>query len=421
MIKKQLHEHLIKKSDELCSWYSDKISKLSVPIYSSYDIRESLHKISAVDANIYPAGFNNICPADKEISVGLFNEYLLEHYEKKINRILLITEEHTQNPYYWDNVYCIQNLIQNTGRSVQVAVPKKIEKPLVLTSASGRTIEVQSGYGDESWLKEFNPDLVISNNDFSQPLKEWSETLDLPINPPRELGWHQRKKSLYFENYNQLATEFSELIGENPYHFRVETELFDQFDINSEESRAELAHQVELMLQKLKKTYTENGIDQEPFVFIKNNSGTYGLGVVVVKSSEDVKNWTYKARKKMKAAKGGRDIEQVIIQEGIPTVVKSEESIAEPVIYMIGKNLAGGFLRTHGEKSDSENLNAPGAVYKRLCVSDLMTDANRCILENVYGWIAKLGVLAIGLESEDMNVQYRDYLFSKGCQITSKP
>jgi len=111
----------------------------------------------------------------------------------------------------------------------------------------------------------------------------------------------------------------------------------------------------------------------------------------------------------MKAAKGGRDVEEVIIQEGIPSIVQAENASAEPVIYMIGCELAGGFLRTHAEKSSTESLNSPGAVYKRLCVSDLAVRAEGCPQENVYGWSAKLGLLAIALEAEEMGVEFKKF------------
>ena len=170
-----------------------------------------------------------------------------------------------------------------------------------------------------------------------------------------------------------------------------------------------LAKQVDQFLANLKAEYARRGWNQEPFCFVKNNSGTYGLAVIRVASGEEVKEWTYKSRKKMKAAKGGRSVEEVIIQEGIPSIVTSDESTAEPVIYMIGSELAGGFLRTHAEKSATESLNSPGAVYKKLCVTDLADDRLGCPRENVYGWSAKLGLLAIGLEARQMNVQFKDY------------
>ena len=124
---------------------------------------------------------------------------------------------------------------------------------------------------------------------------------------------------------------------------------------------------------------------------------------------DEVRQWSYKSRKKMKAAKGGRDVEEVIIQEGIPSIVQTENASAEPVIYMIGCELAGGFLRTHSEKGSTDSLNSPGAVYKRLCVSDLAVRAEGCPQENVYGWSAKLGLLAIALEAEEMGVEFKKY------------
>ena len=101
----------------------------------------------------------------------------------------------------------------------------------------------------------------------------------------------------------------------------------------------------------------------------------------------------------MKAAKGGRDISEVIIQEGVPTVVRTPDGqTAEPCIYMIGCQLAGGFLRTHGEKGPQESLNSPGAVYKRLCIADLELKQEGCPMENAYGWVARLAFLSIARE-----------------------
>ncbi len=406
----EIHNQICKNYDAVQSWFQSQTKKLDYPIYSSYDIRDGDYKISNVDANIYPAGFNNICPTDKESAAELFKKYILIHYGPTIQKILLITEEHTNNPYYLENVATLQQLLSEAGYLVHVAFPSNIENPLELTSITGRKIIVNSGYEDSPFLKEFNPDLIISNNDFSLSLEVWGNQISKPINPPRQLGWYQRKKSRYFVNYNQLVNEFAEIAGFDPFLFRVETEEFLNFDITSDESRDLLATQVDQFLQKLKIEYEKRGITQAPFCFVKNNSGTYGLAVVRVSSGAEVKEWTYKSRKKMKAAKGGRDVEEVIIQEGIPSIVISDDASAEPVIYMIGCELAGGFLRTHAEKSSTESLNSPGAVYKKLCVTDLAEDRSSCPRENVYGWSAKLGLLAIGLEAQQMNVEFKNYM-----------
>ena len=73
---------------------------------------------------------------------------------------------------------------------------------------------------------------------------------------------------------------------------------------------------------------------------------------------------------------------------------------------MIGNKLAGGFLRTHGAKGPVENLNSPGAVFKRLCMKDLQVDIEGSCLENVYGWVAQLNVLAIGREAQAVGAKH---------------
>jgi glutamate--cysteine ligase len=293
---------------------------------------------------------------------------------------------------------------------VNIAIPRELSEPITVTSATGRELQVHSALVEGPLFKSIKPDLIISNNDFSEQYEEWSKTvLDYPMNPPHELGWFQRKKSTYFKYYNNLVNEFAQIAEIDPFLLTVETELFESFDIADEKSREDLALKVDEMIARLKIEYSKRGINQEPFVFVKNNAGTYGLAVIKVGSGEEVKSWSYKSRKKMKAAKGGRDVEEVIIQEGIPSIVQADGASAEPCIYMIGDELAGGFLRTHSEKSSTESLNSPGAVYKRLCVSDLAVNTPGCPKENVYGWSAKIGLLAIAHEAEELKAQFKGY------------
>lgn len=409
-VRKHLHNQICLNYNDVLTWFHSHTTKLHYPIYSSYDIRDSGYKVTNVDANIYPAGFNNICPTDKDTSVELFKKYILVHYSESVKKILLLTEEHTKNPYYLENVGTISDLLQHAGFEVRLAFPTDLTETLTLESITGRKLTFGSGYQNSKWVTDFKPDLIISNNDFSLSLDDWASHLSSPMNPPRELGWYQRKKSRYFTNYNSLCDEFAKVIKTDPFLMRVETEEFLEFDINSDQSRDQLADKVDVFLQTLNKKYSEQHVSTEPFCFVKNNSGTYGLGVIKVNSAAEIKEWTYNARKKMKAAKGGKSIEQVIIQEGIPSVVTADGATAEPVIYMIGCDLAGGFLRTHADKSSTESLNSPGAVYKRLCVTDLQTDRCGCPKENVYGWSAKLGLLAIGYEASQMGVKFKDYL-----------
>jgi glutamate--cysteine ligase len=419
--KDLLHKQILHHLPQVREWFAENRVAVDVPFYSSYDIRDSGHKVVNVDANIYPAGFNNICQTDRENAPPLVRQYLEQHYgsnEKSVKKLMLLTEEHTNNGYYWENVYRLTEILRGADLEVCVAIPRLASERAEMMTASGRTVPVVTAKVEngEIHCPCFEPDLVVSNNDFSEFYAEWGETISTRLNPPRELGWWQRKKSNYFKHYNMLSTEFAKVIDVDPWLLTVETELFANFDMAEESSKAALAERVEVMLGTLRDEYRRREIVDEPVLFVKNNSGTYGLAVMRIASGEDILSLNNKTRKKMKAAKGGREVEEVIIQEGIPSIVQADGITAEPTLYLFGCQLGGGFLRSHSEKGPTESLNSPGAVYKRLCVSDLNVSVEGHPMENVYGWISRLGVLAIGRESKEMNVVYNGY-DRKACSL----
>lgn len=406
MIQTKIHEAVLKNQDRICKWFGQIRPGLFLPIYSSFDIRDSGNKIVPVDANIFPAGFNNICHMDRDLAPQHFRRYLETVYGGTASRLALLTEEHTSNLNYWENVVVLKEAFEKAGYFVRVCVPSEFKDPVQVTSASGKVVEVHSAkrVGNVVKWDDFVPDVMISNNDFSQSHEEWAKGLDLPMNPPRNLGWFQRKKSDHFKFYNQLATEFAELLEIDPWIFTVDTEYVEGFDVNDEDSRQQLSQKVDGFLKNLSVQYQKRDLKTQPVAFVKNNAGTYGMGVTQVSSGEEILSWNSKMRKKMKSGKGGREIEELIIQEGVPSQVRSDGATAEPVVYMIGCEPAGAFLRTHNEKSDLESLNSPGAIYKKLCMADLKVDANGCPQENVYGWVAKLALLAIGKEAQSLGI-----------------
>ena len=402
-MKNRIHEKLLDHQEKLASWYREKTQNAYLPFYASFDIRDAGFKIGNVDGNIYPAGFNNICQTDKETTPEIMGQFIKKKFPQA-QKLLLLSEDHLKNAYYWENVIAIRDMLEEAGYRVDVGMlSPEINGKATLESFTGKTIEVHQVTSKEGQLvtSQGQPDLVISNNDFSNPYNEidFSQTQMTPL---RELGWYQRKKHCYFYYYNQYVEEFAKLIGEDPWLFQVGTERFEGFDVGDEGNRGQLADHVDQCIEKIQKKYDEHGIDQKPFVFVKNNSGTYGLGVVTATSGDDVEEWNYKARKKMKATKGGGGVNDVIVQEGIPSVLTEDDATAEPAVYMVGSELVGGFLRTHAKKDGRESLNSPGAVYKRLCLSDLRVKAEGRMLENVYGWVAKLGLLAISTEGEKL-------------------
>lgn len=403
-MKDRIHTKILEQCNPLIDWYNSKLSGAYVPFYASFDIRDAGFKIGNVDGNIFPAGFNNICQMDKDEAPDLMTSFLKEKFPEA-KSLLLLSEDHLKNTYYWENIIAIRDLLVEAGYQVEVGMlSEDVETSVELESFSGQKIQVSRVRSEAGRLGTHNgfADLVISNNDFSKSYDDidFSNTTMTPL---RELGWYQRKKNCYFTYYNELVKEFAEIIDEDPWFFQVQTQLFENFDVAEETSREALAKKVDEVIASTQAKYDEHSINGTPYVFVKNNAGTYGLGVIEARSGEDVMGWNYKSKKKMKASKGGGGISEVIVQEGIPSALTTDEATSEPVLYMVGPELVGGFLRTHEKKDSHQSLNSPGAVYKRLCLSDLKVRAEGCLLENVYGWVAKLGLLAISTEASRIN------------------
>ena len=403
MIKTHLHKRIVDCYDQVQDWFSKKSQGVQFPFYSSFDLRDSSVKITPVDANLFPAGFNNICEVDREGAVPICANYLKKYFPD-VKNIILLVEEHTQNPFYWDNIYTLKTLLEKSGvLSVSVCAPgKNITKNTQLISAQGHPIDV-------ALLKNKikKADLIISNNDFST---DYQLDFSLPITPPVCAGWKVRRKHSFFKEYNLLAEEFARLIEVDPGFLTIKTKRFVDFQINDSECLERLKSEVDLFLSELEEEQktsisfegigerAEGSEEQKPFLFLKNNSGTYGLGMTTISSSQDIDQWNYKVRKRMKAVKGGGQVTELIIQEGIASHLKKEGFVAEPAVYFIGCCLTGGFLRTHKKKGTRDNLNSPGAVYRTLCISDLEVEVEGKPMENVYGWIGHLAVLATAYE-----------------------
>ena len=100
------------------------------------------------------------------------------------------------------------------------------------------------------FLKDFEPDLVLINNDLSDYSPRILQDLDQLVVPPIEVGWHARKKNIHFEFYNKLVAEFAEMLSLNPYNFSLSTKLVDDINFDISEDRERFQKLMRAFLQK---------------------------------------------------------------------------------------------------------------------------------------------------------------------------
>ena len=94
--------------------------------------------------------------------------------------------------------------------------------------------------------------------------------------------------------------------------------------LTEEACKIKLAEEINDFLDSLREKYASLGIEREPTVVMKNDSGTYGLGVMMLTSGEQILNLSNRKANKLRYAKGGTEVENFLIQEGIPTALTTE-------------------------------------------------------------------------------------------------
>ena len=226
--------------------------------------------------------------------------------------------------------------------------------------------------------------------------------------PPLNAGWHKRRKSDHFTQYNKVVDEFSQFTDIDPWLINPYFEKLDNLNFQERKGENELASIASNMLKNINKKYKQYNIAQEAYLVVKANAGTYGMGIMIIKNSEDILNLNRKMRKKMSVIKGGAIVTEVIIQEGIHTEESIDESVAEPVIYMIDRFVVGGFFRVHTNKEKDENLNSPGMHFipQPFETSCIMPDQGRPCDDEAnrfyaYGVIARLALIAAARELQE--------------------
>lgn len=424
-LKKDLASRIQRQRRALWDWQMEHARTAPPPFYCSVDLRDSGYKIVPVDSNLYPAGFNNICPDDLRAAPAVFRSQVAALASRMgtdlPQKLLVLPEFHTSNLNYLENLHYLVQLIREAGFETEVGwygpLPEGHSGPLLLLSATQKPItahpiEIKAdGLLTVVGAGGFTPDWILLNNDFSGGYPEALDRVRQLIIPSHALGWHSRKKSAHFQHYNSLAGQFSKIIGVDPWIFTIDSEEVEPVDFNEGIGIDAVAASVDRILSKTALFFEKYKVARKPFVFVKNNAGTYGIGVMVVRSADEIREMNRRSKNKMSVGKNKRPIESVVIQEGIPTATIVQRLAAEPVIYLMGCDLIGGFLRTNTERGTEDNLNSRGMVFKKLCMSDLQlgdvpneepappeADEEEPVLELVYGSVARLSALATGKE-----------------------
>ncbi len=401
-------------------WFRQKWLEHTIPFYTSVDLRNAGFKLAPVDTNLFPGGFNNLNPDFLPLCVQAA-QTAIEKICPEARGVLLIPESHTRNQFYLQNVARIALILKQAGMKVRIgSLLPEITQPTTISLPNGGalTLEPLQRTGNRLMLNDpgsgsgtgFDPCVVLLNNDLSAGVPDILNNLEQAVLPPLIAGWTTRRKSQHFAAYDRVAAEFATLIGIDPWLINPYFAKCGEMDFLARTGEDCLATHVDSILQKMRVKYAEYGVQAAPFVIVKSDAGTYGMGIMSVKDASEVRDLNRKQRNKMAVGKEGLQVRDVLVQEGVYTFESINDAVAEPVVYMVDHFVVGGFYRVHTERRVDENLNAPGMHFVPLAFD------THCTMPNpdrepddspnrfyAYGVVARLALLAAALELEKMS------------------
>lgn len=406
---RELESHLIGHHNTIETWFRQQWRQTAPPFYASIDIRNAGFKVAPVDTNLFPSGFNNISKDFVPLCIQAIQAAMDISCPDAI-RILILPENHTRNVNYLESMATLQELLVQAGYETRIGTINPHQGGISkLSLPSGRNIYLHAitRLGNRLFAGNFDPCAILLNNDLSSGVPTELTDLEQIVTPPPDLGWSSRLKSGHFNFYRTLALEFSALIDIDSWFFDPLFRNCGKLDFMERKGEECLAENTSILLADIQKKYDEFGIAATPYVVIKADAGTYGMGVMTVRSPAEVMDLNRKQRTRMSKSKGGNLISKVILQEGVPTYEtwSQSDAVAEPVVYMIDRYVVGGFYRVHTRRGTEENLNAPGMHFEPLGFEepcnmpdpqrDPDTTPNRFY---TYGVIARLASLAASRE-----------------------
>ena len=407
----ELEQRILDSMPAIERWFRLEWMEHTPPIYSSVDIRNAGFKLAPVDTNLFPGGWNNLTTQMLPLAVQAA-QAAIEKICPEARNLLIIPENHTRNTFYLSNVRQLQRIFHMAGLNVRIgSINPEINTPTPITLPDGETLVLEPVVRTPRrlGLKDFDPCTILLNHDLSAGTPGILEDLhEQYLLPPLHAGWSVRRKSKHFQSYEEVTKRFGKLLGIDPWLINP---MFNQCgEVNFAEGVGLecLRSNVDALLTKIRRKYKEYGITEKPFVVVKADNGTYGMGIMMVRDVAELDALNRKTRNKMNVIKDGQVVSDVIIQEGVLTHERINDAVAEPVVYMMDRYVVGGFYRVHAERGIDENLNAPGASFAPLAFEEsaqlpqpgMRPGASAPNRFYMYGVIGRLAMLAASYELE---------------------
>lgn len=289
----KLENLIIRNSCEIEQWFRMKWQDYSAPFYASVDLRNSGFKIAPVDTNLFPAGFNNLNPQFEPLAIQAA-VIAIEKVCPEASKIILIPENHSRNIFYFKNLLYLIEILRNAGLDVELGSIDPLFTQTDFEVSPGQILSIYPIKKEKQKIyiekgnQKFIPCSVLLNNDLSAGEPEILKNISQTILPNLNAGWFNRRKSQHFSIYNQVVKDFSDFLKIDEWLINPFFDTHDNMDINNEQDLQIIADKSEFLLKKIKEKYIKYQITHQPYLVIKADSGTYGMGIITIQDPKEV-------------------------------------------------------------------------------------------------------------------------------------
>ena len=407
----ELEQRVLDSMPAIERWFRLEWMEHTPPFYSSVDIRNAGFKLAPVDTNLYPSGWNNLTPAMLPLAVQAAMA-AIEKICPEARNLLIIPENQTLSTFYLSSVAQLRRIFHMAGLNVRVgSIDPEIKKVTTIELPNGDSVKLEPVIRSKRRLgvKDFDPCTILLNNDLSAGVPGILEDLhEQYLLPPLHAGWFTRRKSRHFQSYEEVSKRFGKLIGVDPWLINPLFNKCGAVDLSEAVGMDCVTSHVDALLTKIRRKYKEYGINEKPFVIVKADNSSSGMGVMTVRDVKDLEALQRGRQQDAGDVAVAQELSEVIVQEGVLTNERINEAVAEPVVYMMDRYVVGGFYRVHAGRGIDENLNAPGSRFVPLAFAEsthlpqpgMRPGASAPNRFYMYGVIGRLAMLAASYELE---------------------
>ena len=414
----ELEQRILDSMPAIERWFRLEWMEHTPPFYCSVDVRNAGFKLAPVDTNLFPNNWNHLTSAMLPLAVQAAM-VAIEKICPEARNLLIVPENQAPSNSYLSNLAQLRRIFQMAGLNVRIgSISPDVKKSIRFELPDGDSIQLEPVVRTNGriGLKDFDPCTILLNNDLRLGVPGILEELHTQfLMPPLHASWATRRKSMHFQCFEEVSKRFGKLIGID--HWLI-APMFDQckgVDFSSDVGVEALANRVDALLVKIRKKHKEYGIKEKPFVVLKPDNNDPRMDILIVRDGKEVKE----LRQRIEAGAPNKAdcVYDVILQEGVLTSERLNDSVAEPVVYMMDRYVVGGFYRVHAERKMDEPLNIAGSSFVPLAFAESahlpqpgskpgVSAPNRFYM---YGVMGRLAMLAASYELEATDPEAEHY------------